>query len=402
MTVKTCDHTGIGSDHISHGSHALPPAVGHADPHHVLCLVEQLALLLKSMGLPLSPNSTDEVKSDTSSSVNVSNHDPSVHVDVATRGPVSGRSMDKVLTCEQKMSADQLNEVLVDDVRNVLEAQAKSPVYSEDIVHAAMKNFRKFHGVYFEPVSLGEIEQSSLGVLGWAHAQNVIPAELDLTNTRREAMLDDEIAKTNEPNSEYDSYLSERVRAQMISKLHAHLGCEKVELLRSLGALEEIEQQFVPLQIVTAEDDDGQVAMVENWVDTDIELTLDSGCCEHVLDISDAPGYGAFITESTGSKRGQRFIVGNGERVPNDGEVRLNMQCGAVPLQSVFQVAGVTRPLMSVGRVCDQGMKCLFDDKVALVLNKDNQEVCRFERRGGLYVARLKLKSPELFPRPAK
>jgi hypothetical protein len=78
------------------------------------------------------------------------------------------------------------------------------------------------------------------------------------------------------------------------------------------------------------------------------------------------------------------------------------MQCGELPLQSVFQVAGVTRPLMSVGRVCDQGMKCLFDDKVALVLNKDNQEVCRFERRGGLYVARLKLKSPELFPRPAK
>ena len=132
-----------------------------------------------------------------------------------------------------------------------------------------------------------------------------------------------------------------------------------------------------------------------------IELTLDSGCCEHVLDVADAPGYAHFISESPGSKRGQRFIVGNGERVPNAGQVRLNMECAGIPLQSIFQVASVTRPLMSVGRVCDQGLKCIFDQDKALVVGKDGEEICRFERKGGLYVARLKLKSPELFPRPA-
>ena len=154
---------------------------------------------------------------------------------------------------------------------------------------------------------------------------------------------------------------------------------------------------------MTTDDDEGFALLpLEDWVDTDIELTLDSGCCEHVIDIGDARGYANYITESPGSKRGQNFVVGNGEKVSNDGQCILSLEQGGVPIQSTFQVAGITRPLMSVGRVCDQGLRCHFDEKEALVLDKQDAVVCRFERRGGLYVAKLKLKSPELFARPAK
>ena len=78
--------------------------------------------------------------------------------------------------------------------------------------------------------------------------------------------------------------------------------------------LEEVERAVLP--ITETEDD---VLATADWVDTEIEITLDSGCCEHVLDLSDAPGYASYLTESTGSKRGRHFIVGNGERVPNEG-----------------------------------------------------------------------------------
>ena len=97
-------------------------------------------------------------------------------------------------------------------------------------------------------------------------------------------------------------------------------------------------------------------------------------------------------------------ISGHGPYIPiilsvsNDGQLVLNLEQEGVPMQSTFQVAGITRPLMSVGRVCDQGLRCLLDDKEALVVNKQDGVVCRFERRGGLYVAKLKLKSP----RPAQ
>ena len=58
-------------------------------------------------------------------------------------------------------------------------------------------------------------------------------------------------------------------------------------------------------------------------------------------------------------------MVGNGQRVPNEGELHLNMEADGVPLQSVFQVAEITRPLMSVGRVCDQGLTAKFDKEKA-------------------------------------
>ena len=70
-------------------------------------------------------------------------------------------------------------------------------------------------------------------------------------------------------------------------------------------------------------------------------------------------------------------------------------------MKSTFQVAEVTRPLMSVGRVCDQGLDCLFKKTHALVLDEAGEQVCRFERVGGLYVATLDLKRPDLFGRPA-
>jgi hypothetical protein len=153
------------------------------------------------------------------------------------------------------------------------------------------------------------------------------------------------------------------------------------------------------------ETDDGDPVMpVGEWHDVDIEVTLDSGCCNHVLDAEDAPGYQ--VSESAGSRRGQNFIVGNGEKVPNEGQVRLNMEApmvdgAAMPIQSTFQVAEISRPLMSVSKICDQGYTCVFTKDGAQVLGSDRKPVCEFGRSNGLYVANMKLKPPEPFRRQA-
>ena len=100
------------------------------------------------------------------------------------------------------------------------------------------------------------------------------------------------------------------------------MGVETWKLLASLNADKELARVLCPVTI----EDDASLLPVADWVDTVIEITLDSGCCEHVMDISDAPGYSAFITESSGSRRNQNFIVGNGQKVPNEGEIQLNME----------------------------------------------------------------------------
>ena len=190
--------------------------------------------------------------------------------------------------------------------------------------------------------------------------------------------------------------------------LHQCIGEKNLKLLRAMGALEEVEQALIPgchlngvFGPITTDDGDysNQVMLQETWVDTEIEITLDSGCCEHVMDVSDAPGYSAFITESSGSRRHQNFIVGNGEKVPNEGEIQLNMESHGPgklmnAIRSTFQVAEVTRPLMSVGRVCDQGLQCLFTRQDAKIQDEQGNVVCTFNRVGGLYVATMKLKAP--------
>ena len=62
-------------------------------------------------------------------------------------------------------------------------------------------------------------------------------------------------------------------------------------------------------------------------------------------------------------------------------------------MQSIIQIAAVTRPLMSVGKICDAGHEILF-----VVRSREGEELCKFYREPeGLYVARLKLRSPAGF-----
>ena len=135
----------------------------------------------------------------------------------------------------------------------------------------------------------------------------------------------------------------------------------------------------------------------DEWIDVEFEVALDSGCTDHVCDPEDTPGY--LIEQSSGSKRNQHFLVGNGERIKNQGQLRLNLQHeadGAINnIDSTFQAAKVSRPLMSVGRICDAGMDVTFTKTGAKILSQEGQVLCTFERQGGgLYLAKLRLKKP--------
>ena len=95
--------------------------------------------------------------------------------------------------------------------------------------------------------------------------------------------------------------------------------------------------------------------------------------------------------------------MGDGGTIPNLGQSMLNLtdQDTDRDLQSIFQIAAVTRPLMSVGKICDEGHSVLFTDEEAVVRSKDGSELAKFKRKnGGLYVAELKLRSPTGFTRP--
>ena len=163
------------------------------------------------------------------------------------------------------------------------------------------------------------------------------------------------------------------------------LNADQIKLFKEMGIydamLEKIEQQA----FITTHDDDGEALVgADTWVDCDVDITLDSGCVDHLIDLGDAPGYAAFLTESAKSKAKHGYLVGNGARMPNIGEIALNLEQnkgltdGVNLIKSTFQVAGVTRPLMSVSRVCDLGMECRFKKDCDLILNSEGGTVDRF------------------------
>ena len=130
------------------------------------------------------------------------------------------------------------------------------------------------------------------------------------------------------------------------------------------------------------------------WCDVPFEALLDAGAEDHVCETSDAPGYGT--EESDGSRQGKCFLAANGERIPNRGQLRLNLMSGDVPVASTFRVARVTRPLFSVAKMADAGFKVTFDKTQAEVTDvRTNRAVARFPRRGGLYVSQMVLRAPE-------
>ena len=68
---------------------------------------------------------------------------------------------------------------------------------------------------------------------------------------------------------------------------------------------------------------------------------------------------------------------------------------------SVFQSAKVTKPLMSVARICKNGHECRFTESGAYVVDAKGKTVCTFKESGGIYTGRMKLRAPTPFRRQA-
>ena len=117
------------------------------------------------------------------------------------------------------------------------------------------------------------------------------------------------------------------------------------------------------LNLLEGEILDGQLlAGTQDWIE--FEVALDSGCTDHVCASDDAPGY--VCIKSPGSRVGQLFVVGDGGRIPNKGQACLSLETmGESPsaIQFTFQIAKVSRSLVSVGKICVGGVCWVHGDE---------------------------------------
>ena len=101
--------------------------------------------------------------------------------------------------------------------------------------------------------------------------------------------------------------------------------------------------------------------------------------------------------ESLGSRLKHHFVAAGGKKIPNEGQMILNLEASngdhaATEFEVTFQVADVSRPLLSVSKITDKGYKVEIDDVKAVITDPNGQQLCVFERVRGLYVAKMKLR----------
>ena len=121
----------------------------------------------------------------------------------------------------------------------------------------------------------------------------------------------------------------------------------------------------------------------EGW--TKVECVLDSGASESVCPRTMAPHWP--IEDSPGSTIGLHYTSASGGRMPNEGQQRLPIALGTgTRTMALFQVAEVSRPLMSVARVCEAGNQVLFGVGGGVIRNLSTGNDTPFEKRDGVYV----------------
>ena len=115
-----------------------------------------------------------------------------------------------------------------------------------------------------------------------------------------------------------------------------------------------------------------------------MKVIMDSGAAESVCPRTMAPQFQ--IVDSVASRSGVYYTSASGGKIMNLGEQRVPV-CLANGSKSIatFQVAEVSRPLMSVARLCEMGNRVLFGANGGVIMNMATGELTPFTKEEGVY-----------------
>ena len=121
----------------------------------------------------------------------------------------------------------------------------------------------------------------------------------------------------------------------------------------------------------------------EKWVK--VKCIMDSGASAPVAPPDMLPNVA--IRESPGSKRGQRFSSASKHKLKNLGEQRI-LACTeeGEATEVLFQIADISKPLVSVSAICERGNRVLFGRAGGVVINIKSGKQIPFYKENGVYV----------------
>ena len=138
---------------------------------------------------------------------------------------------------------------------------------------------------------------------------------------------------------------------------------------------EEVEEQHELNKVAYRREEDG-------W--TCVRSVVDSGAQANVAPRDMVPGWE--VRPSEGSRQGREFVTAGGGTLKNQGEQMVPMRSGeGVWTETRWQIAPVTRPLLSVGEECDANKLVILAKTGGAILSLETGSVRRFPRKNGAY-----------------
>ena len=131
----------------------------------------------------------------------------------------------------------------------------------------------------------------------------------------------------------------------------------------------------------------------EGWVMVKAVVDSGAGACVGPKSLA---GKGK-LRPSEGSKGGQRFTSASGGSLKNEGEVVLDtFTDSGQGLRAVFQIADITRPLLSVSKICEKGNLVYFGQGGWVIMHGARGQKTFFGRENGIYVLELYVRAEDV------
>ena len=87
------------------------------------------------------------------------------------------------------------------------------------------------------------------------------------------------------------------------------------------------------------------------------------------------------------SREWQQYVTADGSKIDNMGEKRISATTAeGSEVSMTFQIAQVTKPLGSVGKMCDAGNQLWFTKTGGEIWHEDTGTVTAFTREQGVYL----------------
>ena len=124
----------------------------------------------------------------------------------------------------------------------------------------------------------------------------------------------------------------------------------------------------------------------------EVEFAVDSGATETVIGENTLKS--VKLLEGVAFKRGVKYEVANGIRIPNLGEKKfLDITEDGLAREITAQVCEVNKPLLSVSKIVSTGNKVVFDPNGSYIEDINTNERVWMKHQGGMWMVKLWVKN---------